>query len=288
MAIIGGALVVVFGVLVLIVWKSDRRLAGQHRRELALAASAAEANARSEAKTRFLANIGHELRTPLNAIIGFSDFIAKGAFGPVSPARYADYANDINGSGLRLLGIINDILDIVNCESDRLELRYARKPLGRLVADTLRQVAEEAEQSGVQMVNEVTDVATELHCDPARLQQALGSLLSNAVRFTRPGGTVRVTATRGSDGSLILAVIDDGIGIPAADLPRIMEPFQQVDSGLARKYDGVGLGIPLARAIARLHGGDIVYESEEGRGTTARLMLPASCVIPAEPLRKSA
>ncbi len=288
MGIIGGALILVFAALVLIVWRSDRRLAAHHERELELVASVAEANARSEAKSRFLANMGHELRTPLNAIIGFSDFMTKEAFGPITPSRYGDYANDINRSGVRLLGIINDILDIVNCESDRLELKTSEVSLAALAEGAVARLRDDARAAGVGLSSEVADSAICLSCDRGRMEQAVTNLVSNAVKFTPEGGTVRLSAERVSDGGVTLSIADTGIGISAEDLPRVMEPFQQVDSRLARKYEGVGLGIPLARAIVRLHGGELRYDSEPGRGTTVRIVLPAKMVFDAEKQRKSA
>ena len=288
MAIVGGALILVFGALVLIVWKSDRRLALHHRREIGMAASVAEANARSDAKSRFLANMGHELRTPLNAIIGFSDFIVKEAFGPISPRRYGEYASDINGSGQRLLCIINDILDIVNCEADRLELKRSRVPLADIVAASMRKLHPDAEKAGVAVSSDVDASMPGLYCDRDRMGQAVTNLLSNAIKFTPAGGSVRISAVRTGEGGATLTIEDTGIGVSAEDLPRIMEPFQQVDSTLARRYEGVGLGIPLARAIVQLHGGDLLFESEPGRGTTVRIVLPAKIVFEAEKRRLSA
>ena len=125
-------------------------------------------------------------------------------------------------------------------------------------------------------MNDVPDGSISVIGDEERLQQALFNLVSNAVKFTDAGGIVRVNTTCLEDGGIVIAVTDKGIGISADDLPRIMEPFEQADSSLARKYEGLGLGIPLARATARLHGGDIEYESELGHGTTARLALPAN------------
>ena len=156
-----------------------------------------------------------------------------------------------------------------------------------LVDAALSQVQKEAQENSVGLENMMKDDTTALHCDPTRLQQSLGNLLSNAVRFTPSGGTVQITASYDESGGLTLAIRDNGIGIAEKDLSRIMEPFQQVDSGLNRKYEGVGLGIPLARAIVRLHGGDIDYTSELEKGTTARLKLPVECILPTDSSNQS-
>ena len=144
-----------------------------------------------------------------------------------------------------------------------------------MVDSVVKKIASDAEATGIQIVNEVADDGVSIIGDEERLQQALFNLASNAVKFTEKGGIVRLGMTLLEDDGLALTIIDNGIGISAEDLPRIMEPFEQADSRLARNYEGLGLGIPLARALARLHGGDIDYESELGKGTTARMTLPA-------------
>ena len=233
----------------------------------------------SEAKSTLLATMGHELRTPLNAIIGFSDLMKQAAFGPIGSPQYEEFVVDIHTSGTRLLNAINDILEIVSCESGKLELDQREVGIVDLVDSVMKQIAPEAEATGVQIVNDVPDDGVCISCDERRLRQALFNLVLNAVKFTEKGGIVRVNMTLTENEGLVLAIADNGIGISAEDLPRIMEPFEQADCSLARSFEGLGLGIPLARAMVRSHGGDIGYESELGQGTTARITLPVDRVI---------
>ena len=143
----------------------------------------------------------------------------------------------------------------------------------------MKRIAPEAQAAGIQIVNEVSDDGVSISGNRERLQKALFKLASNAVKFTERGGIIRVKMTLLENDGLAFSIADNGIGISAEDLPRIMEPFEQADHRLARNYEGLGLGIPLARALARLHGGDIDYESEVGKGTTARMTLPENRVI---------
>ncbi len=241
--------------------------------ELRLAREIAEKA--SETKSALLSTMGHELRTPLNAIIGFSDLMRQAAFGPVGSPQYEGYVVGIHESGIRLSNAINDILEITNCESGKLQIDRQRIGVADLVDTVVRQVTAEAKASGVRIANGVSDNRVFLNGDESRLRKALFNLVSNAVRFTEPGGVVRIDMSVEKDAGLVLTVADNGIGISAADLPRIMQPFEQADGRLARKYEGLGLGIPLASAVLRLHGGDIDYQSALGQGTTVRITIPA-------------
>jgi signal transduction histidine kinase len=229
----------------------------------------------SNAKTVLLSTMGHELRTPLNAIIGFSELMTHEAFGPIGP-QYEEYALDIHASGVRLLNGVNDILEIVSSESENIELQRDEVGVSSLVGSVIRKLEPEAKELGIEIVNDVSDKSVSIRCDQVRLGKALFNLLSNAVKFTETGGMVRVSMTVSPNDEIALAIADNGIGISADDLPRVMEPFEQADNSLARKFEGLGLGVPVACAIAKLHGADIAYESEPGKGTTVRLTLPGS------------
>lgn len=236
----------------------------------------------SEAKSTLLSTMGHELRTPLNAIIGFSAMMKQAAFGPIGSPTYEEFVVDIHASGMRLLNAINAILEIVNCESGQLELEQAEidlVDLVDLVTSAIQQVTQEAGASGVQIVNDVSEAGVCILGDQPRLTQILFNLVSNSVRFTETGGVVRLYSSRSEQGDLVLTVADNGIGILADDLTRIMEPFEQSDNKLTRQYEGLGLGIPLAVAMTRLHGGTIEFESELGKGTSARITIPADRVL---------
>lgn len=231
----------------------------------------------SEAKTVLLATLGHELRTPLNAIIGFSDLMMQASFGPLGAPQYRDYVGDINASGEQLLNAINDILEIVNSESGRLDLNVTKIDVASLARDAIREFASEADASGVEISSDVVEEGAHIYGDERRLRRALYNLVSNALKFTPQGGAIRIGWETSENGGLALSVCDNGIGVSPEDLPRIVEPFEQADSRLARNYEG--LGIPVARAMVQLHGGELQYESALGLGTTAKILLPPEIVV---------
>jgi signal transduction histidine kinase len=234
----------------------------------------------SQAKSQFLATMSHELRTPLNAIIGFSEMLAGETFGPLGDQRYPDYARSIHASGRHLLQLINDILDFTRLDAGRLELYDEEIDLADLVADTLRMIELEAARAGIALAIALADDLPLLRADARRVRQVLLNLLSNAVKFTPRGGEIRLTAIpRG--GELAIAIADTGIGIAAQDIPRALERFGQVDSSLSRKYEGTGLGLPLARRLMELHGGRLDIESAVGIGTTVTASFPGERLIAA-------
>jgi signal transduction histidine kinase len=237
---------------------------------------AAEAN---QAKSAFLASMSHELRTPLNAIIGFSDTMVMGIFGPLTD-RYKGYAGDIRHSGEHLLALINDVLDLSRLDAGEGELREEDFDTAELVAECLRMMVGQAEKAQVALTAEVAPALPALHADKRRIKQILINLISNALKFTPEGGRVRVDCRLTPQG-LLLAVTDSGIGIAAADIPKVLERFGQVDSPAQRKHNGTGLGLPLSRQLAQLHGGDLTLESVVTKGTTVTVTLPPSRLVPA-------
>jgi len=233
----------------------------------------------NRAKTEFLANMSHELRTPLNAIIGFADVIAGEMFGGLGSQRYREYAEDIRSSGRHLLALINDILDISRIEIGAVELAEDALAPGDLVRSCVRLVAERAGKAGVVLEQRLASDLPTVVADERRLKQVLINLLSNAVKFTPPEGSVTVAAGRGADGGLWLSVTDTGIGMAPDEIRVALTPFRQVDTGLARRYEGAGLGLPLAKALTELHGGTMTIESTRGAGTAVTLRLPASRAV---------
>jgi signal transduction histidine kinase len=241
-------------------------------RELRLAMEAAEvANA---AKTNLLATMSHELRTPLNAIIGFSDIMMRESLGPLGAPQYEEYCSDIHNSGTQLLNAINDILDIVKSESADENLDAREIELGELAGQVVQSLSVESDSHNIAITNEVPLGGAKIWGDERKLSRALSNLLSNAVKFSESGGAIRLHMDEVDNETYTLSITDKGIGISVEDLPRIAEPFEQGDSSLSRSYEGLGLGIPLARALIQLHGGDIDIESELGQGTTVRVILP--------------
>jgi signal transduction histidine kinase len=246
------------------------------RKNAELADALDRSEAASRAKSEFLAHMSHELRTPLNAIIGFAELILAELHGPLGSARYADYLGDIRDSGSHLLRIINDILDLSKAEAGKMELDEDEIDAEEVVASVCRLVRHRTEAARLEFEQCVAPGLPRLMADERKLKQMLLNLLSNAVKFTPPGGRVTIEADVTEAGELRLAVLDTGIGISAADLERVLEPFAQVDGPLARKYEGTGLGLPLTRAMVERHGGRFELESRLGEGTRAALFLPAS------------
>jgi signal transduction histidine kinase len=229
----------------------------------------------SRAKSEFLATMSHELRTPLNAIIGFSDVQRREMFGPLGHERYRQYATDIHGSGTHLLELITTILDISKAEAGKLEVAPVDlDPRSALdTAATLIRGAAEAKR--IRLSIEGIEAPLTCRADPQALKQILLNLLSNAVKFTPNGGAVAVRLRALANAGVEFTVRDSGIGIAAADLPRLMKPFEQVARGYAQRNGGTGLGLPLVDALVRLHGGTFHVESAVGAGTTVTVRLPA-------------
>jgi signal transduction histidine kinase len=241
-------------------------------------AARARAETASRAKSEFLAQMSHELRTPLNAILGFSEMMKDGVLGPLQNAAYSGYSQDIHRSAKHLLDVINDVLDLSKIEVGRLELQEQDVDLDDAIGGSLRLVEERARRGQVALDYRAPAPAPRLRADGRRLKQILINLLANAVKFTPAGGKVSVHVISAEGGGLVIAVVDTGIGIAAADIDRVMAPFGQAETGFERKSEGTGLGLPMCRALAELHGGRLFLESKPGAGTAACLYLPAARV----------
>ncbi|SDE06001.1 chemotaxis protein CheB [Rhodospira trueperi] len=239
---------------------------------------AEEAN---RAKSDFLANMSHELRTPLNAILGFSEILSNELLGEILNREYKEYSRIIHESGQHLLSLINDILDLSKIESGRIELHEEPVDLYQTMDTVLRLVGERARNADIKVILDLPPDLPRLLADATGVKRVLINLLTNSIKFTDPGGTVTVTAAL-TKRWLTLGVMDTGVGISQADLQRVFAPFEQVDGSLARRSDGVGLGLPITRSLMRLHSGDISLSSKEGEGTTVIVRFPRERVLPAE------
>ncbi|WP_420566118.1 ATP-binding protein [Thalassobaculum sp.] len=245
----------------------------ERTRELEIAKR--EADRANDSKTQFLWSMSHELRTPLNAIIGFSEIMSRELFGKIEPGRYKGFADDILYSGQHLLKVINDLLDIARIEVGRETLADEPTDVAALLAETLRVIAPLAHEGGVRLETHMDRNGMTLLIDPVKVRQILINLLGNAVKHTPAAGTVSIEVRVGPDGRVAVVVADTGPGIPPESLGQVMEPFGRADGVSPHLKKGTGLGLPLARKMAELHGGALVLESELGVGTRVTVYLPA-------------
>lgn len=231
------------------------------------------AEAANSSKTTFLANMSHELRTPLNAIIGFSDSIRSQFFGPIEGKKYVEYASDIHNSGLHLLQIINDILDVSVVEAGKLELQKEPIDMDALVGQCLNLVHGRASDTGVTVTKNIDPAEDSFVADELRLKQVLVNLLNNAVKFTKPGGSVVVLGKAMGTGGYVLSVTDTGIGMTENGIAKAVIPFERPDEHDFNP-EGTGLGLPLSKQLVELHGGTLEITSTPGKGTTVTISLP--------------
>ncbi len=228
--------------------------------------------AASRHKSEFLANMSHELRTPLNAIIGFSEVLQEKLFGEMNE-KQDEYVDDILTSGRHLLSLINEILDLSKVEAGRMELEVASFDLPLAIDNARTFVRERVTKYGIHLDVDVDERLGDFIGDERKIKQILLNLLSNAVKFTPEGGRIAINA-RQTDGAVEISVRDTGIGISPEDQPKIFEEFRQVGTDNAKKVEGTGLGLTLAKKFVELHGGRIWVTSELGKGSTFSFILP--------------
>jgi signal transduction histidine kinase/DNA-binding response OmpR family regulator len=233
----------------------------------------ADLQAASAAKSDFLAAMSHELRTPLNAIIGFSELLTEGGEEAADATTVKTYAEHIHGSGLHLLELVNDVLDLARVEAGRLDLKPVRFDLDQLVRETVATVQPLADQKRLGVVLTLAPAA--IDADPGRVRQIALNLLSNAIKFTEPGGEIRVSLAADGGDHMRLTVADSGIGIEQDDVDRIFEAFQQGSTNGHRSHaEGTGLGLALTRQLVEAHGGTITVRSDVGIGSEFTVLLP--------------
>jgi two-component system, cell cycle sensor histidine kinase PleC len=239
-----------------------------------LAAARDAAQAANRAKSSFLASMSHELRTPLNAIIGFSDLIRQSVAGPVAPPKYGDYITDIHSSGVHLLGLINDLLDLSKIEAGKKEFTNTRIDIQALCRDVETMVLPQAKRAGILIATDIAPGA-QLIADERSIRQILVNLLSNAIKYSPTGGTVTVFAHPTAGGGLALGVEDRGIGMDENGIKKALEPYGQVSQMTTVEGKGTGLGLPIVKALLEAHDATLRLESTPGAGTRVWGEFPA-------------
>ncbi|MEC9343539.1 MAG: PAS domain-containing sensor histidine kinase, partial [Pseudomonadota bacterium] len=245
--------------------------------ELVNARRAAESA--SEQKTDFLARVSHEIRTPLNAIIGFSDVMLEERFGPIGNERYREYLRDINRSGVHVLDLINDLLDISKIEAGKMELTYEAVDLNQIVAETVALLQPQANRERIIIRTSLSRAVPRVVADARSIRQIILNLVSNAIKFTPENGQVIVSTVYEGNGEVALRVRDTGNGMSAADIDNAMKPFQQLRGVDEKRGQGTGLGLPLTKALVEANRAYFDLESTPGEGTIAHVHFPTQRVL---------
>ena len=261
---------------------AQRALAERELRDqlAAMADAANRVDTVSRTKSQFFAQVTHELRTPLNAILGFSETIRGEIFGPMANPRYLEYAGLIHDAGSHLLSLINDLLDEARIEAGKMEIapiRIAAPALARSALDLVEMLADGRD---IAIATTGLSACPDLNVDPRSMKQVLVNLLSNAIKYTPVGGSIEMRLAAHGDGGVAIEIADTGVGMTAEDLRVVFEPFGRAgDIESRRRQQGTGLGLSLARALVRLHGGDLTLSSKLDHGTTATITLPREAVF---------
>jgi signal transduction histidine kinase len=241
-----------------------------------LSSTHAELDLARQDKWQTFAQLSHELRTPLTAILGFSEAIREQLFGPLGNPRYQEYADHVHSSGRHLLNLASEILDFSQGESGVLRLRESEIDVAAMVEGCAELVAARAQMRQVRVIRAAEHGLPRLHADETKIRQIFLNLLTNAIKFTPPGGEITIIAGLAPEGGIVVSITDSGVGMTEADIPRALSPFVRLGNPLVQDSEGVGLGLPLCKRLADLHGAELAIASQPGVGTTCAVRFPAS------------
>ena len=236
----------------------------------------------NRAKTLFLASMSHELRTPLNAIIGFSQIMSQGLLGKIDNPKYESYISDILSSSQHLLDLLSDILDISRIESGEMELHLSETSVDEIAQSSLRLIKARANRRKQKLIQKIDPNLPRLHVDPRLIRQCLINIVSNAIKYSPTGTAITIHAYRREDGGVDMSVSDEGPGIPESDRLRVLEPFVQLQSSPDIAFDGAGLGLPIARKLMLVHGGELTITNNAPIGAKVILSLPPEASVDQE------
>jgi signal transduction histidine kinase len=268
---------VVFPVFFLILANYSREAARRYHEALRLRfekeALAVDLMRANQAKNSFLASMSHDLRTPLNAVIGYADLMRQRTFGPIAPARYAGYIDDIHASGTHLLKMINDLLDLAKIEAGKREFAFAPVVLKSVAQEAMKLVEPQAERAMIALMLDIKHDAV-VNADHRAVKQMITNLLSNAVKFSRTGGIAVLSCEILSDNRTLIGVKDTGIGMTPEMQRRAIEPFAQESDAYTVEGRGTGLGLPIVKGLIEAHQGQLKIESLPGTGSKVWLEFP--------------
>ena len=236
----------------------------------------AELDLARQDKWRTFAHLSHELRTPLTAILGFSEAIRDQLLGPLGNPRYGDYARHVHSSGQHLLNLASEILTLSQGEAGALPLAETEIDIAAVIESCVELVVGRAERQKLRIIRSVEHGLPRLLADETKLRQILLNLLTNAIKFTLPGGEITIMACLSAEGGITISVADTGVGMASADIPRALAPFVRLENAMVQETEGVGLGLPLCKRLAEMHGAELAIASQLGMGTTCTVRFPAA------------